>query len=293
MTYIRYIITLLWVVIAISGVLAQDEEAEEGPVIPYFQSQAFNVPVLEGWENQSTDDIAQFYHAEAQATIRTNVVNEADTVVGIQQALEAFLNTELGDPIYSEKVNLADGTWAVVVYQVDDDTTASAMSRQQDGRSFVVSFTENNPDVDIMMLTIERNDDSPEDDPTQEIIASLATVTDETYDPNDTAETVTLPSGEWQLQNYFDATAMGFVFGNDSYVALALGESEYDLLPELANAYNSTLLGFFITPDNSAYLLLGLAVSIGTLAILAFSIIWRSRNLQKDLDVIQQLADDE
>ena len=75
--------------------------------------------------------------------------------------------------------------------------------------------------------------------------------------------------------------------------AQAPPDGTVDALPELANAYNTTLLGFFITPNNSGYLYLGLAVVLGILFILAFSIVWRSRSLEKDLAVIQQLANDE
>ena len=87
------------------------------------------------------------------------------------------------------------------------------------------------------------------------------------------------------------AAAMGMVFGNDSYVALQ--EGQLGELPALAEAYNRTLLGFFITPDNSGYLALGLAVVAVILGTLVFSFFWRSRGLQKDLAMIEELAREE
>ena len=289
----RFLFAIVWVILGVTGVIAQDGVAEEDlPVVPYFQSSAFNAPVLEGWENQSTEDVAQFYRAEAQATIRTAVVNNGDSVAGAKQDLEAFLGTTLGEPIYNDKVNLADGTWAVLVYQVDEDTTASAMARQNDGRSFVVSFIESNPDVNIFMATIAHSDDSDADNPVLEIGTAVETFTSTSADDLSEPETIDLPTGKWTLQTDGDSvTALGWIFGNDSYLAIADGT--VDNLPELANAYNTSLLGFFITPDNGFYLILGLTVSLGTLIILLMSIILRSRGLEKDLAVIRQLAQDD
>jgi hypothetical protein len=289
MTYTRYIIALIWALISIFSVMAQ-EETEELPVIPYFQSYDFNVPILEGWENQSTEEIAQFYLADAQATIRTHVVNNSDSIAGAAQDLQDFFDSELPDPIYSEKVNLADGTWAVLVYQIDENTTASAMSRQSDGRSFVVSFIERNPDVELIMATIAHADEAQET-AVDEIAIAVETFTSETANNLSDPEIMKLSSGEWVMQSAGDVSAMGWVFGNDSYLAVA--NAEIDNLPELANAYNTTLLGFFVTPNNGAYLALGIAVSLGTLAILLFSIIWRARSLRKDLAVIQQLSEED
>ncbi len=287
----RYLLALLWAILGVIGVLAQDEATDsELPIIPYFQSYAFNTPVLEGWDNQSTDTIAQFYLPDAQATIRTNVVYETDSIVAAEADLTAFFETELPEPTYSEKVNLADGTWAVLVYRLDDDTTASAMARVDGGRSYVISFIENNPDVEITMVTIAHGDDD-QNDPTPEIAVALEALTD--IDPTDLSdpETMILSSGEWTRQTTDSLEAMGWVFGNDSYLAIV--EGSIDNFSDIANAYNTALLGFFVTPDNTSYLILGLVVSLGTVALLLLSIWWRSRSLQKDLAVIQQLAEDD
>ena len=291
MSITRYLLALLWVIISVFGVIAQDEDSEDDlPVIPYFQSYAFNVPILDGWDNQSTDDTAQFYLADAEVTIRTNVIFNSDSIAGAEADLEAFLETDLPDPIYSEKVNLSDGTWAVLVYQIDDDTTVSAMSRVDDGRTYVISFIESNPSATIIMATIAHGADD-QNDPTPEIATAIETFT--STDPADLSdpEALILPSGEWTYQSADGVEAMGWIFGNDSYLAIVDGT--IDNLPEIANAYNTTLLGFFVTPDNSGYLALGLVVSLGTVAILLFSILWRSQSLKKDLAVIEQLAEDD
>jgi hypothetical protein len=290
MTYTRYWLAILWTFIAIFGVMAQDEATEEElPVIPYFQSYSFNVPVLDTWEDQSTDSIAQFHLADADVTIRTNVVFNSDSIDGAQADLADYLGAELPAPTYSEKVNLADGTWAVLVYDIDDETTISAMARVDDGRTYVVSLIESNPDAKIVMATIQHGEED-QDDPTPEIAIAVETFT--SADPADLSDpqVITLPSGEWTYQSTDTVEALGWVFGNDSYLAIA--EGTIDNLPDIANAYNTTLLGFFVTPDNSAYLALGIVAALGTLAILVISIWWRAKGLQKDLEVIDQLVND-
>ena len=79
------------------------------------------------------------------------------------------------------------------------------------------------------------------------------------------------------------------VFGNDSFLALAKGPIGVKLAT-LADAYFTVLLGFFITPDNSGYLALGLAAAFVTLGLLVFSYFWRARSLDQDAALIRHLA---
>ncbi len=46
-------------------------------------------------------------------------------------------------------------------------------------------------------------------------------------------------------------------------------------------------------PDTGVYLLLGLAVTAFILGILIFSMIVRHRNLNRDIELINQLAEDD
>ena len=85
--------------------------------------------------------------------------------------------------------------------------------------------------------------------------------------------------------------AAGSVFGNDSYIALRQGAPGD--LAALADAWQRTALGFFITPDNSLYLALGLAVSFAILGMLMLSWLWRGRQINKDLAMLRELAEAE
>ena len=258
--------------------------------VPYFQAGRFNVPVLVGWANQSTEEIAQFHLAEAEATIRTTLVSADDPLAAAQTDLAEWLGVEVGPPAFSDKVNLADGTWQVLIFDIDAATTASVMARRQEAQVVLISFVETAPDARAMVLTLAQADYSL-DAATPEIARALEELTSDKLDQIDGAGTVVLPSGEWEVYERPGLSAMGMVFGNDSYIALGKGAMA-DLAP-LADAWNRTLLGFFITPDNSGYLALGLAAAFIILGFLILSYFWRARNIKKDLTMLSELTQED
>ena len=57
--------------------------------------------------------------AEAHATIRTALVSNGDPGAAAQSDLVRTFGMQLGEAIYQDKVNLADGTWTVLLYEPD------------------------------------------------------------------------------------------------------------------------------------------------------------------------------
>ena len=277
------IATFFLALLTFGGARAQDGE---GATAPYFQSSAFNAPMLEGWQNQSSGDIAQFHLARAAATIRTTTVKASDPVEAAEADLAALTGIRASQPVYSDKVNLADGTWNALVYDLDAATTASVMARIAGERIAVISFVERDPAARTALLTVARADDSP-GEASREIGLALEAIGGVSLAALERAEDASLPSGEWALYAGEGVQAMGLVFGNDSYVALRAGE--LGDLAVLADAYNRTLLGFFITPDNSLYLALGLAAVFVILGALVGSLYWRERNMRKELALLEAL----
>ena len=276
------LLSLVLVFVFASVLLAQDDQ----DTMPYVQLSAFNAPLLKSWENQSSDDFAQFHNAEAHATIRTALVEAGEPDAAAASDLRRAFGIEIGDPIYQNKVNLADGTWTVVNYEPDAVVSASVMARRAGSQNVVISFVESDPEARILMLTIAQSG-GPRDDAGTEIDLAMSLLAS-----NRTAHLVettalALSSGEWTRRVGDGAVAMGMAFGNDSY--LAIGEGETENLPKLADAYNRTVLGFFVTPDNTGYLALALTASFAILALLILSFFWRSRNIQKDLELIESM----
>lgn len=267
------------------GGSASGSDHEE--TVPYYRSGAFNAPILVGWEDQSSDQIAQFQLAEAQATIRTALVTADDGLAAAQADLGDLLGQDIRQPLYNDKVNLADGTWHVLVFDIDEATTASVMTRRSDGGFIVISFVERDPARRTALLTIAQADEA-RDGADPEIALAAMTLSGSDLAELGDPEVIDMASGTWRVFRGLELVATGMVFGNDSYIALQTGEPGD--LATLADAYNRALLGFFITPDNTRFLALGLAVTLVVLATLVFSFSWRSRNLRQEMALLQQLA---
>ena len=282
----RTIASLFVALLALGGAFAQDSSES----VSYVQARGFNVPVLEGWSDQTTEAVAQFHLAEAEATIRTALVAGADPLAAAQSDLADWLGKAVGPSVYSDKVNLADGTWHTLIFDIDTTTTASVMARQDDAHVIVISFVERAPEARTVLLTLAQADDRL-DNAAPEIGRALQQIADVELGSLDDKGIIELPSGEWQVYERGGLSAMGMIFGNDSYVALQEGAPGG--LAALADAYNRTLLGFFITPDNSLYLALGLITTFGILGLLILSYVWRGRAAQQDLVLLNALSDED
>lgn len=261
--------------------------------VAYFSSSGFNVPALAGWRDQSSGSVAQFQLAAAGATIRTALVNASDAEAAARADLATLTSRDIGEPLYLGRVNLADGTWTVAVYEIDATTTASIMARRAGERYVVISFVESDTEARTVMLTVAQAN-AALDRAKPEVDLALDMIIGARPGAIEEVESVNLPSGNWEAFRAEGALALGMVFGNDSYIALRQGDG--DMLAELAllaDAYNRTVLGFFITPDNSLYLTLGVAATFAILGLLIFSFVWRSRSMGKDLALLEELARDE
>ena len=214
------IAAILLCLLLIGGVASGSDHDE---TVPYYRTKAFNVPILDGWTNQSGADFAQFELADAQATIRTALIAAADGVAAAQGALNDLLGLDIGGPVYSDKVNLADGTWHVLVFDIDEAITASAMARRQDDGFIVISFIERDRTRRTALLTITQADDAMEGADPEIAQAALVLAGIDLTGLGD-PEVIDLASGTWRVYRRPKLTVMGMVFGNDSFVALQEGE---------------------------------------------------------------------
>ncbi len=287
MTQRTTLIAVFALLLAALPALAQQDADEAAP---YFQSPAFNVPALAGWADQSNGDAAQYHFAAARATIRTALAPAADATAAATAELERLVGMPIGEPVFSDKANLADGTWTNLIYDIDETATASIMARRAGDRFVVISFVEQDPAARALMLTIPQADDTAET-ARAEMSAALASFAGVDLHDDAALQAIDLPSGSWRAYSDEGVQALGLVFGNDSYIALQTGD--LGDLAALADAWNRTLLGFFITPDNSAYLALGLAAAFAILALLLLSFAWRARGIRQDIALLRELERDD
>ncbi len=317
--YLRLCLLLMLLVVSVP-LMAQDAETTtadaetEANVIPYFSSSRFfNVPVLTTWEDNSAEDRAWYVNPTYDVAILTTTVESSDTIAAIAEAVAVKLNTELPDaPIFEDTVALPDGRWRQFVYEIGDNTlNVRALTR--DDRTYVISLYEANPNGDIYTRIIRNTDlieaadadadtdtessTTPQVSPDAGVELALQTFITEDFSATpDDAETLELSSGTWVHRQYSDVNgqqvdAFGFVFGSATHTTVVTGG--IDTEGRVANALNTTFLGFFVTPDNANFLYLGLGAVAFLMFVLIGSIFFRYGNAQKDAELVQQLAEDD
>jgi len=274
-------------------VLAQDEASDtedetELPSIPYFQSYAFNVPVLVDWDNQSTANVAEFVDVDLQSSIRVETVPISLARDGIEEALNARFDNLPTSPDFVNTVNLADGEWVQEVYHLESGETISALGNARNDQTYVITFVETDADTDTYHMIVREPDNdtlTPEDTITQ----AYETLFGDGDVAVEFQQDVNLPSGEWR--EYLvadDVTALTFRFGSAWYVTLS---SDVDNASEFADAFNTVHLGFFTTPDNSNYMFLGVFVTVAIFLILFASMWSRWGGARRDLQTIAMLQE--
>ena len=289
---------LLLLALPIAAQDAQENEAAEAeaelPVIPYFKSSTgFNIPILEAWANQSDGANASFTSEELQARIFVTAFDGLDEKAAIRRALEALLGAEASaaESRYEGLVNLADGTWEQELF-LSGDQSVSALAKSREGRTYVVAFVEAVPAAETWMFVVQNPSQTTEGDPRPGVREAAQTVLglDLPAAPN-AVEAVSLPSGTWTRASYSvedsQVAAFGLVFGSATYVALTTGDTEAKAAA--ADAFNTVFLGFFLTPDNSLYLYLGLIVTAVIMLGLIGSMLWRVNNARKDAKMLAAL----
>lgn len=290
---------LLLLALPIAAQDAQENEAAEAeaelPVIPYFKSSTgFNVPILETWANQSDGATASFTNEELQARIFVTAYDGLDEKAAIRRALETLLGAEASaaaESRYEGLVNLADGTWEQELF-LSGDQSVSALAKTREGRTYVVAFVEAVPAAETWMFVVQNPPQTTEADPLPGVREAAQTVLSlELPAVPDAVEAVSLPSGTWTRASYSaedaQVAAFGLVFGSATYVALTTGDTEAKAAA--ADAFNTIFLGFFLTPDNSLYLYLGLIVTAVIMLGLIGSMLWRINNARKDARMLAAL----
>lgn len=286
---------LLMMLAVVPFVSAQDEAETEGATIPYFQTGIMNVPVPQtGWVDQSEGDVALFVNEDLSATIRVQPVEDTLLVEeAISLALAPLLDEDLPEPVFEGRVALNTGNWYQQHYEMGDTSITAAATLRGD-RTFVILFWEDNPDYQVVHF-IQRTpltDSSEADFPDAIAAAEVALGGEDFSQEPDTTEEVSLISGNWSLLMYPDGQQLYAVEdGSVTYATLVTGEAVDSA--QLADGFFTVFEGFFTTPDNSEFLLLGLAFFAIAMGGLLVSFWLRYRGARKDMAVVEQLAEEE
>ncbi|MBL8155159.1 MAG: hypothetical protein JNM70_13330 [Anaerolineae bacterium] len=280
---VRIALILALLIVLPSFALAQ----ESAPQTAYYNAEArFGMPVPSGYENQTAGDLTHF--SNGIGDIYVLQVNTTDLTAGIRAALERIDPAFVTDPAKSSTVNLANGTWQQAIFTPPGGAIISALAQVYDNRTFVLAYVHNQPDTDTLAVIVESADvQAGITDAIQRFIdpAFAAEPADSTTTAN--AQGTAIVENRYALEDGQALLAQGSVRGDFTYVVLERGPA--DGLQAVDDAFFTVLLGFFVTPNTSNYLLLGLAVSAIILLGFAVSLILRHRSLQRDLQTIEQL----
>ena len=296
----------LGVVLLMSGmlVMAQDDPApaedESAEVIVELFSSAdserrFNVPVpnTAGWVNLSEGNTAHFQNetlfADIYVTAMAGTAVE-DNIDSTLSNLIAGFSEEAPIPFATAQVNLGGTRWTQALYQLADGRDITAFGGIRGENTYLLIYVNSDPESDYYNLITQQSDEANLD----EGVAEALQIFDESFDGTpDEVDTVELSNGEWTRQVYEEANIRLIAqerLGNVTYIAIERGDGH--LLDGINKQFLTVFLGFFLTPANDQYLILGVVAT----AILMFGLIGsyflRQRNLQKDIALIQQLRDD-
>lgn len=282
---IRLFITLIVAFLLALPVLAQDEEAEALPVIPYYTStqgtRQFNLPIPAGWAVDDTHpEYLLFTNAQADGDFYVFHNHISDSETAVQTAIDIIAPEFDGTLRNHSEVSFDGLIWEVSLYDGADGGNISAFSQVRDEDVYTIIYLNPNAQYDFY------------------IYATVGTVDDVigTLFPEETFVHQTSVDGLWGQHIYNSESADGetqplYVLeqgrGDNIYTVVQHGEGE--TINAVSRSLYTMLFGFFITPDNSGYLWLGLAVSLGTILVLIASIFMRYRNAAKDLQTIENL----
>lgn len=288
MLYRTLSIALILILLVVLPSLALAQES--APQTAYYNAEArFGMPVPPGYENQSQGDLTHFTNGLGDIYVLR--VNTTDLTAGIRAALERIDPAFVSDPAKSSTVNLANGTWQQAIFTPPGGAIISALAQVYDNRTFVLAYVHNQPDTDTLAVIVESADvQAGIADAIQRFIdpAFAAEPTETTTTPN--AQGTAIVENRYALDSDQALLAQGSVRGDFTYVVLERGPA--DGLQAVDDAFFTVLLGFFVTPNTSSYLLLGLAVSAIILLGFVASLILRHRSLQRDLQTLDQLQRD-
>jgi hypothetical protein len=284
----RLFLTLLIVFLFAVPALAEDEAeqtSEEAlPVIPYYTStqgtRQFNIPIPVGWTVDDTHpEYLQFSNEQADGDFYIFHHHVSDSETAVQSSIDIIAPDFNGTLRNQSNITFDGLIWEVSIYDGADGGNISAFSQVRDDDVYTIIYANPNAEYDFYIYATEG---------TIEDVLS-AVFPDETFTHQTSLE------GIWGQHIYNSATddetkplyALEQRRGDNIYAVIQHGEGE--TINAVSRSLYTMLFGFFITPDNSGYLWLGLAVSLGTILVLIASIYLRYRNAEKDLLMIENL----
>lgn len=293
----RLLLALILILLIPSFALAQEAEptAEASTAAAalerfYSEELLYGMPIPLGWTNVSDSDAWEhFTNSSGDQQIYALRVGTSETAAAIQSALEQINPTYAVEPLETSSVNLTNGTWTQQLFKPSEDVSITALGQFYQEATFVLLYVEESTTAEIIPLIVQSQDVQAG------ITQAIQRAVDPAFEdsPTETSVIDENPGGEPLIQNTYTLPngdlliAQGQVRGSFTYVILQ--RSTPNALPPVDNAFFTAALGFFVTPENSSYLTLGIAAVAVILLLFIASMFVRYTNAQKDIALAEQL----
>lgn len=101
----------------------------------------YQIPIPDGWTNQSTGELAHFINSAATANLYTLVVEGADVQVGMQAAINRINPDFSAQPTQTIEIPLPSGDrWTQNVYMLPDGLLAAVLGRVDNDLTYVIAM---------------------------------------------------------------------------------------------------------------------------------------------------------
>jgi hypothetical protein len=288
-----YILALALLAFAAAPILAQEGEASaEDPLQVVLYSNAelrYNVVVPPGWTDNSTPNYALLTRDGTQIFVRGSAPLAPQQAVAEALAVVAP-DLDAGTPELREDI-LPNGTWARLLYPLTADGTAvTAYIQSDDNTTFVVGLISPAGARPLVAPIPDATVPTAVRDAAVVAVEQIAPGAVLTAEATETAIIFrqTLTRYEFETADGEPLSVWSRMFGTSGYALVAPPDAAD---PEVA-VFISVLLDFFITPETTDYLFLGLAVTAGILLLAIISLIIRSRSLRQDIQMLEGLTAD-
>lgn len=275
---------LIGLLLAAGAAFAQEAEPEDKPEVTLYShpTERYHVFIPPGWVDFSTPQFARMESDTTQIVARAFPTGDVETALA--QTLTEFL-PNLADltPTLLDPVTLNNGVWQIALYPpIETGALTGFVQRYEDATYVLLMRSGANSRPIFLPLPADGGLSAAVETAAELAGFSAVSVTsageqavevaDQAYAPF----TLTTETGEIE--------ALARTVGGNAFVLV--GGSADDA------AVFSIVLDFFITPETTNYLYLGIAVSAIILGVLVISMILRARGLHADLRTLQQLGAD-
>jgi hypothetical protein len=282
----RKLVMCLWLAllaVPLSPLLAQPQ------TLRFYShpTERYNILIPPGWADVSDGQGAQFANETLGARLWAFSLPGEDARAGLEAGAERALPGSAGSLIMLDTVNLITGEWAQAALR-GEAASGAIFAQVYQGQTFIVAYASERGVVPLILPLAARVTQA-------DVASSLLSVALERLGLPVSPE---IPLTETTAAGGAPTFEAALDLDGQVYNAWLRGSSERTtdvlLLPEGPAADHAVLFtvlrDFFVTPNTSDYLFLGLAVVAVILTLFVASLIARLRNLNADEAALHRLA---